>query len=351
LSHFGDKTQVGYATVGALRKYKPMKRRVTAFDEIAKNVLDNYELIEPRIAFIQHSDNVTYKVTTANLKSFLLRLHIPITSAMGTHGADYAMVNSEVTWMLALAKETDLTIPKPKRNKSGELVTRMRSGNGTLIHSTLLSWVEGEPYHRGLESKDTAYQIGGLLATMHNQASQWKTPIDFRRPRRDTAYFTNVLNGIKPAVSDGRIREADYAELSKSVAMLMDLMRGLEESSQNTGIMHADTHKGNMLYHAGKIRLIDFSFCAIGHYLFDLGICFGDMQAGLHKFCLQGYEKYRPLPENHEQLIEGFFLGSVVGTFSFWVANPNAQEILARKVPQITKDYAIKFNQKEHFWF
>jgi Ser/Thr protein kinase RdoA (MazF antagonist) len=160
-----------------------------------------------------------------------------------------------------------------------------------------------------------------------------------------------MLNGIKPAVRDGRISEADYAELSKSVSILIDLMRGLEESPQNSGIMHADTHKGNMLYHDGKIRIIDFSFCAIGNYLFDLGICFGDMQAELHKFCLQGYEKYRPLPENYAQLIEGFFLGSIVGTFTFWVANPNAQGILARKVPQITKDYAIKFNQKEHFWF
>ena len=56
--------------------------------------------------------------------------------------------------------------------------------------------------------------------------------------------------------------------------------------------------------------------------MFDLSICFGDMKAELHQVCLQGYEKYRPLPENHERLIEGFFLGSIVGTFSFRVANP-----------------------------
>jgi hypothetical protein len=85
--------------------------------------------------------------------------------------------------------------------------------------------------------------------------------------------------------------------------------------------------------------------------MFDLGICLSDMKEELHKFCLQGYRNLRGLPENYQRLIEGFFLGSIVGTFSFWVDNPNAQEILARKVPQMTRDYAVKFNQNEHFLF
>jgi len=328
-----------------------MKPSITKFDELAKRGLDHYELIEPRLTFIRHNDNVTYRVTTANSKAYLLRIHIPITAALGTHGADYGMVNSEVTWMLALAKETNLTIPKPKRNRLGELVTRLQNIDGTAINCTLLSWIEGEPYQQDLESQATAYRIGLLLATMHNQASNWKYPVGFVRPKRDEVYFENMLNNIHPAVTDGRISQPDYVELSKSVALLTDLMGGLDESPDNYGIMHADTHKGNLLYHQGKIRIIDFSFCALGNYMFDLGICFGDMKTELHQFCLQGYEKYRPLPENHVRLIEGFFLGSIIGTFSFWVANPNAQAILARKVPQITQNYAIKFNQHEHFWF
>ena len=328
-----------------------MKRSETKFDEIAKQVLDYYNLIEPRLTFIRHNDNVTYRVTTANSKAYLLRLHIPLTTALGTHGADYAMVNSEVTWMLALAQETRLVIPKPKRNRAGELVTRIQNKDGSIINCTLLSWIAGEPYHQGLESKETAYLIGLLLATMHNQASQWHYPPGFIRPRRDVAYFENMLNRLNPVVADGRIGPADYAEISKSVALLIELMGGLNESPDNYGLMHGDTHKGNLLYHHGKIRIIDFSFCALGNYMFDLGICFGDMQTELHQFCLQGYEKYRPLPENYARLIEGFFLGSIVGTFSFWAANPKTQEILACKVPQITQDYALKFNQHEHFWF
>ena len=328
-----------------------MAQKITKYDEIAKHVLENYELFGPRQSFIRHSDNITYKVTTSNSESFLLRIHIPITLAMGTHGADFDMVNSEVTWMLALGQETNLVIQKPIRNKSGALVTSIPIDDGTTVNSTLLSWIEGKPYHRELENEETAYQIGTILATLHNQASRWKIPGGFTRPRRDIQYFEKKLNGLKPAVNDGRISTSDYSELSESISLLVGMLSNLDEIPELHGIMHADLHKGNMLYHEGEIRLIDFSFCAFGNYMFDLGICLSDMKEELHKFCLQGYRSLRGLPENYQRLIEGFFLGSIVGTFSFWVANRNAQANLARKVPQITRDYAVRFNQNEHFWF
>jgi len=328
-----------------------MEQKITKYDEIAKHVLENYELLDPRRSFIRHSDNITYKVSTANSGSFLLRIHVPLTLAMGSHGCDLDMVNSEVTWMLVLGEETNLVIQKPIRNKSGAFVTRISIDDGTTVNSTLLSWIEGEPYHRDLENEETAYQIGTILATLHNQASRWKIPEGFTRPRRDIPYFEKMLNGLKPAVNDGRISVSDYSELSVSISLLIGMIGSLDEIPELHGIMHADTHKGNMLYHEGKIRLIDFSFCAFGNYMFDLGICLSDMKEELHKFCLQGYQSMRELPDHYPELIEGFFLGSIVGTFSFWVVNPNAQEILARKVPQITRDYAVKFNQNEHFWF
>jgi len=328
-----------------------MTQKISKYDEIAKRVLTNYDLLEPRISFIRHSDNVTYKVTTTNSEAYLLRIHIPLTSAMGSHGSDFEMVNSEVTWMLALEQETYLTLQKPIRNKSNALVTSIPNKDGSTINSTLLSWLNGEPYHRDLETEETAYQIGVLMARLHNQASRWEIPASFKRPKRDVKYFGAALNGLRPAVGDGRISGSDYTELSKSITLLIEMISGLDEAPQEYGIMHADTHKGNMLYNAGEIRLIDFSFCAFGNYMFDLGVCLSDMKAALHRICLQGYQSQRQLPKNHQRLIEGFFIGSIVGTFSFWAANPNAQELLVRKVPQITRDYAIKFNQGEHFWF
>lgn len=323
----------------------------TRKDAFAERALENYDLPDAQLSFIRHNETITYKVTSAGSGAYLLRIHLPLTTALGTHGANLDMVQSELAWLLALRAETDLVLQKPVRNRSGELVTRIPAEDGSLINCSLLSWIEGEPYLRDLETEETARQIGTTLASMHEQSSRWEIPAGFTRPVRDIPYFYQMLDGLTPAVNDGRISASDHAELSRSIELLTGMMHGMDESRDVYGLMHADTHKGNMLIHEGKIRMIDFSFCAFGNYMFDLGICFSDMKAELHHSCLQGYQSVRKLPENYRQLVEGFFIGSVVGTFSFWVANPATQEILSRKLPAITRDFAARFNQNERFWF
>jgi Ser/Thr protein kinase RdoA (MazF antagonist) len=250
-----------------------------------------------------------------------------------------------------LNRDTDLVLQEPVRNREGELVSSITADDGRVVHCTLLRWVEGIPYQRDLEMEETARQIGAILATLHNHASRWQIPTGFKRPRRDIPYFREHLDSLLPAVADGYIDQAHYAELSKSIAILTKRMKDLNTSSEHYGILHADAHKGNMLLHEGQIRLIDFSFCAFGHYMFDLGICLGDMKPELHQHCLAGYCSLRALPDGYQELIEGFLLGSAVGAFSFWVANPRTQELLAVKLPQITENFAVKFNRGERFWF
>jgi Ser/Thr protein kinase RdoA (MazF antagonist) len=261
------------------------------------------------------------------------------------------MLRSEMLWLEALRKDTALELQEPIPTQEGSWVATVPAGDGSILHCTLLGWLEGEPYHRALESPETAAQIGVILAELHQHAAGWRLPPGFTRPARDAAYFEGVLAALIPAVDDGRIAPGDFAALARSVELLLERMAGPGGDQGGEGILHADTHKGNMLYQAGKIRLIDFSFCAFGNFLFDLGICFGDMKPELHADCLAGYRSVRPLPAGHEAWIEGLFLGSIVGTFSFWAANPAAQDSLRRKVPQVVRDYAEKFNRGELFWF
>ena len=311
-----------------------------------------YDLKSHTLEFIRHSDNVTFKVEGPGSGPYLLRIHVPVTRAMGAHGADSAAVTSELLWLGALSRDTDLVLQKPVRNRAGALVTQVPAENAVQpINCTLMHWVDGQPYHRDLQTERTAHQIGEIFAKLHIHASGWEIPRGFKRPKRDIAYFEGVLSGIHPALSDGRVNPSDFAQYETSIALLTEMLRSVDENRGTHGIMHADGHKGNMLYHDGQIRLIDFSFCAFGDFMFDLGVCFSDMKESLHPAFLDGYQSLRALPEDHQRLIEGFFVGSMVGTFSFWVANPRAQELLATKFPQIARDYAGKFNRGENFWF
>lgn len=321
------------------------------FTEVAHKALEGYGLANSPYQYLQHSENVTFKVRHPDGRARLLRIHVPRVARMGEHGSNPEVVKSELLWLEALRRETDLPVPQPIRNRREHLVTRITLGGERQFNCSLLEWLEGEPYQREVESEETVAQLGTIVAKMHRFNDRWRLPAGFTRPRRDAAYFTKALEALNPAVEDHRIDYQDYKRLETAVGTLAELLRSQPKLPKVDGVLHGDLHKGNFLYYQGRMRLIDFSMCAIGNYMFDLGVCFSDMNPALHPVFLENYRKFMPLPEGYERLVEAFFLGSMVATFSFWVDLPEGQEEFVRKVPLIAQGFAARFNRDEHFWF
>jgi Ser/Thr protein kinase RdoA (MazF antagonist) len=321
------------------------------FTEIAQKALVEFNLADAPLTYLQHSENVTFKVEPKGSGARLLRLHIPIVPAMGEHGADPKIVKSEMLWLEALRRKTDLPVQRPIRNRRGHLVTLLTLDRPPVINCTMLEWLEGEAHQPGFENEETATQIGIIVGKLHQFASQWYLPAGFTRPRHDIAYFEQAFKALAPAVKDGRITSQDYRYLETSLGLLTSMMQSLPRTHLTDGILHGDLRQVNFLYNRGEIRLIDFSSCCTGSFMLDLSICLADMNSTLRPFFLKGYRKFIPLPFNYSFLIEALFIGSMLGTFSFWLDNPEAQEMLVNKVPQIAQDYAARFNRNEHFWF
>ncbi len=149
-----------------------MEEKQILFNDVARRAVAEYDMKGYPLMFIRHSDNVTFKVEGPGLGAYLLRIHVPVTRAMGAHGADSSAVNSELLWLEALSQDTDLVLQKPVRNRAGALVTQVPAENVALpVNCTLMHWVDGQPYHRDLESEQTAYRIGEILAKLHIHAS------------------------------------------------------------------------------------------------------------------------------------------------------------------------------------
>jgi Ser/Thr protein kinase RdoA (MazF antagonist) len=317
--------------------------------KVVEKTLEKYDLNVEDVDFIQHSENITFKVVSRG-KSYLLRLHIPLTSGMGSHGADPEVIRSEMVWLNSLQRNK-LPVPRPVRNKAGDLVTRVISTDRKPVNGTVLEWLEGELYTREMESEHAVAQIGTLAGKIHNHSSRWRLPTTFKRPTRGAEYFTKMVNALKPAVDDGRIDYYDFKTLYTAIQELSRILRPIRKTRNSFGLIHGDLHRGNFIYHNGEISLIDFSLCALGYFMYDLGTCLSNLQPSLHSVFLSNYNRYSPLPKNYERLIEGFFIASYAVTFSFWLDNPEAQEALAQRVPYIAREYASRFNRDERFWF
>jgi Ser/Thr protein kinase RdoA (MazF antagonist) len=322
---------------------------VRDFVALASRALTEYGLSSPALTFIQHSENVTFKVESG-AAGYLLRLHVPRSPSFGSHGEDRATIRSELQWLEALSRN-HLPVQHPVRNRADDLVTQLEDYPNGFVNCSLLTWLEGDLYTRELETPDTVAQIGTLVGQLHLHASRWRPPHGFLRPRRDIAYYERVVHALEPAVEDGRVAYQDFKSLQAAVEVLIGLIRGMRKSRKTEGLIHADLHRGNFIYQQGHVSPIDFSFCAFGHFAFDLGICLASISPTLHPVFLVNYDRLFALPQDFGRLIEAFFIGGYVGTLALWVSDPDAQETLAQRVPYIAREFAARFNRDERFWF
>ncbi len=312
--------------------------------EMADRALDAFNIQPVAVTFLQHSENITFRVDTSRDK-YLLRLHAPATPAFGDHGSNQAAVNSEMVWLEAL-RQGEFPVPTPMKTRHGEFVTRVDG-----LNATLLKWQTGKVMTREAETEETAAQIGTLVGRLHQQASHWQLSKGFTRPRRDAAYFENAMLSLWPAVEDGRISSQDYSTLQTSLTWLIVEIHNMGQAHNSWGLLHGDLHRGNFLLQRGKIKLIDFSMSGFGHFAYDLGTCLSNIRTTFHPVFLEHYKRFFFLPDGYERLIEGYFLASYVVTFSLWLSDQDSQETLVQRVPLIAQEYAARFNREEHFWF
>jgi hypothetical protein len=116
-----------------------MEGKQVFFNDVARRAVAEYELEDYALTFIRHSDNVTFKVDVPGSGAYLLRIHVPATGAMGTHGADPRAVRSELLWLEALSQDTDLSCRD--RSETG----RERWSLKYLLGTICLTWGSVSP--------------------------------------------------------------------------------------------------------------------------------------------------------------------------------------------------------------
>ena len=102
----------------------------------------HYDFTDPRLDFIRHNENITYRVTDA-AGSYLMRIHQPVEGfSLGIHRRERAVeeyVRNEMELIEYVGGEGRVTVQKPVGNRSGELVTLLADGTPV----TVLEWVPG----------------------------------------------------------------------------------------------------------------------------------------------------------------------------------------------------------------
>jgi Ser/Thr protein kinase RdoA (MazF antagonist) len=278
-----------------------------------KTVLSAYGLESATITTLRHLGNYVAKVEQSDV-SYGLRICVPETKL--------ERLQVERKWLRALSRDTDLIVPQPIKNKSGEWITTLSDRKAILF-----SWIEGEPVSRHM-SVGMAAHIGKLMAILHEHTQHYQ-PQHYVGPIYDAAWLNGKDSWWQTrAVTD--IGEETFKELGPSIEGLAKYMKALK-NAKHFGLIHSDLHFGNMITHDGNLNVIDFDGCALGYYAFDIALTeweFTDFDNSLELI-----EAFRESYQQHSgQTIskdaDVFRIATCV-TFLEWVftsPNPNVRE-------------------------
>ena len=219
--------------------------QIARLRRVALAAIARYDLPEGRLRFVTHGENTTFR-HDSTAGTYLVRVHRP-----QRHGRDVdsvAAIRSEIAWLLAIRDETDLAVPEPLAAADGAPVVEATAAGETRVCS-VLRWMDGRIHEESARPVHLR-RLGEAMARLHHQADAWTPPPDFVRIRWDhETFFGDVMvYGETSAAGCWALLPADVRTRFESVAArTADLM----ERSGDWGLIHADLHLGNALFHRG----------------------------------------------------------------------------------------------------
>jgi Ser/Thr protein kinase RdoA (MazF antagonist) len=280
---------------------------------LGRAALEGYLSRGARLRLLGHRYNLTFRVSAPGGERYLLRLHHPGQTSV-------AAVRSELLWLAALREEAGLPVPESVPDHEQSLVTVVTEpGKPQPRLCVLFRWMEGRFLFKGL-TPSHLFRVGDLMGRLQQHAARWPRPPEFTRHRVDNldSLCRSRDDRFDEAVAEEVIRTVaavSAAEDADTVAVVIanvwQTMRALGEGPEVFGLIHADLHHRNYLFHRGAAGAIDFDDSGFGHWLYDLAVPLTELRRHpdyptLRQALLAGYRRHRPLPPEHEALLPRF---------------------------------------------
>ncbi len=307
----------------------------TADHGLAVSALARYSLGTHELTPVGVSENTTFRVDAADGSRYLLRVHRS-SARLDPAFRSPAVIRSELQWLLALARETDLVVQAPVANRDGDLVTEVLSAQGEPVTCSVLRWIEGERFdQQRADAEVVARRCGGVSAAVSEHATDWSQPPGFTRPDYGAAWVEEMARELKPTVDCGFISAADYALFEQASDVVARAVTDL--SADAWGLIHADLHPNNLVVKGTTVCPIDFSLCGFGPYLLDLATTLQGLRPDLRQPAADAYSPRCTIDEAAVRLMEGIAFSWTLGCFVFYLDTPEQQGWLRQRMPGMSE--------------
>ncbi len=276
-----------------------------------------------RLRLVTNDVNGIFRIDASDGRKFILRVTLP----EGGHNLEH--VAAEMDWLAALARDTDLSVPRPLPARDGSLVVETgASGVPEPRLCTIFSWVPGKDLAKEL-SPSNITKLGELMARLHAHALTYHPPTGLSLLKFDRVFpfpepvvvFDEQFSSLFTPEQRSIYRQAfDWAQAA---------IDRLTSSGEPMHLLHGDLHQWNVRYSRGVLSPIDFEDLMWGWPVQDIATSlyyiidredYPTLRAAFHL----GYNRQSPWPEQHPGEIDAFIAARGIGMVNFVLNSPNA---------------------------
>jgi Ser/Thr protein kinase RdoA (MazF antagonist) len=268
-----------------------------------------------RLDPLGHAENTTYRVEATDGRRYVLQIQRPGKNTV-------VQTRSEMQWLAALRRDTDLGVPEPVPAQDGDLLVQAEMpGVPEPRICVLFRWMDGRFVNKGLRATHLE-RVGAFTGRLQEHSLQWTPPPGFTRWRvdgitrtpggRDEPFSDAVITYIEALIASLFTAE-DAALVGTAIRRVRATLATLDGGPNGFGLIHGDLHQGNYLFHHGAVRAIDFDDCGYSYFLYDLGTTLAEIYRradypALRAALLRGYGRLRPLPPAPERVLHTFVI-------------------------------------------
>lgn len=235
-------------------------------DEIvAQKALEDFDLPPgSALRLLNLSENATFAVEEPGCgHRSILRVH-----RKNYHRAD--QIESELTWLDALRRDSDITVPTVVPTRDGRRVVTVEH-DGAQRHVVHFEMVPGAEPDENTLSRTDFHTLGCITAALHDHARSWQRPPAFSRFAWDWEHSLGASPRWGRWSDAIGVGEPEAEVLARAEQLLGRRLAEYGTGTDTFGLVHADLRLANLLVDDDTITVIDFDDCGFGWYFYDFG--------------------------------------------------------------------------------
>lgn len=274
---------------------------------MALAALENYDLDVRRVSLVTNEMNGIFRIDTAAGSRYILRICFPQMHSPGE-------IRSEMMWLAALRRDTDLIVPQPLTNRDGALVTTVEApGVPEARHCVVFGWVKGKDLAEQPTPENWG-RLGEFAAHLHDHGAAFEPPDGFGICRYDKVYPFGEHVVIFDETHRHLFPPHRYRIYKQAFDRVQAAIDRLKAGPNGMSVIHGDLHHWNVKVYRGRISAFDFEDLMWGYPVQDIAITFyyirrHEQYPALRETFMRGYTGRRPWPEEYPGQIDTFIAG------------------------------------------